>query len=104
MDKIKNIKTVKTFMSRVKKSLSPSHVVLFGSYGTDSFNEYSDIDVVVVSDMFRNVDPYERFSQLHAMVSDLSPEIQAFGVTTDEWENTHIPTLLDAKYKGTELL
>lgn len=104
MDKIKNTKTVKTFVSRVRKTLSPSRVVLFGSYGTASFNEYSDIDIVVVSDKFKNVDPYERFSKLHAMVSDLSPEIQAFGVTPDEWSKTHIPTLLDAKNKGTDLL
>lgn len=104
MDKIQNTKTINTFVSRVRKSLAPSHVILFGSYGTASFHEYSDIDIVVVSDKFKDIDPYERFSKLHAMVSDLSPEIQAFGVTPDEWDKAHAPTLLDAKNKGTDLL
>jgi len=104
MDKIKNTQTIKTFVKRIQETMSPSYVVLFGSYGTPEFNEYSDIDIVVVSDIFMHMDPYKRFTKLHSIASDLTPEIQAFGVTPSEWENTKTPTLLDAKMKGRNLI
>jgi len=58
------IKCVKTYLRFLKQQGIPvSFGVLFGSYAKESANEWSDIDLLVVSpvyDLDRTIDDYER--------------------------------------------
>ena len=88
MDTKKIKKTLNTFIQRVEEKYKPAKVILFGSYARGEATEYSDVDIVVVSDAFKRKTPYNRFSELHSLAADLEPDVNAFGLTTKEAEGT----------------
>jgi len=55
MGKEKIRKQLKIFLTRIQKYY-PQKVLLCGSYAQKKANEYSDVDIVVVSDMFKGID------------------------------------------------
>ena len=76
-------KQLSIFLKRIQK-FHPQKVILCGSYGQKKANEYSDVDIVVVSDMFNGVHEKKRFDDLYSLTSDLSPDFQVHGVTPSE--------------------
>jgi len=68
------IEKLKTYTNKLKKSLGKVTVVLFGSYARGDFNVWSDIDVIIISEGFKNIrfplrclelkDPPERLSPI----------------------------------------
>ena len=54
MGKEKIRKQLTLFLRRVQK-FYPQKVILCGSYAQKKANEYSDVDIVVVSDMFDGI-------------------------------------------------
>ena len=48
----KVLKNIKKFTQRVKQKFEPQRIILFGSFARGNINEYSDVDVAVISDKF----------------------------------------------------
>jgi len=99
MGKEKIRKQLTLFLRRVQK-FYPQKVILCGSYAQKKANEYSDVDIVVVSDMFDG-----RFDELYNLTSDLYPDFQVYGVTSKEMSSMNkLTTLYHAISTGEVIL
>ena len=87
MDKTKIDKQLVTFKQRVQAAFKPQKIILYGSYAQNNANEYSDIDILVVSNTFKDMDIDERSTKLYTITQDLHPDFQAHGFTIKEIEN-----------------
>ncbi|MCL2518740.1 MAG: nucleotidyltransferase domain-containing protein [Oscillospiraceae bacterium] len=75
LDKITVINTVKQYADVVTKELSPSAIVLYGSYAKGTANDNSDIDVAVIYDGFTG-DWLKTSSQLWFLRKNVSYDIE----------------------------
>jgi predicted nucleotidyltransferase len=100
MGKEKIRKQLSIFLKRIQK-YHPQKVILCGSYAQKKAGEYSDVDIVVVSDMFKGVHEKKRFDDLYNLTEDLYPDFQVHGVTMEEINTmSKLTTLYDAISRG----
>jgi len=64
MDK-KAVKVVKEFIKKLKKRILIEKVIFFGSRTGEDFMNYSDIDLIIVSEYFENIDFDERMKIMY---------------------------------------
>jgi uncharacterized protein len=62
-------------------------LILFGSFARGDYNEFSDIDVIVISDTFEGKGMIERIEILSEAIYKLFEPIEALPVTKKEWED-----------------
>ena len=82
MDAKKIREQLKIFIKRIKKEYRPEKVILFGSFAKGQSTAYSDVDILVIANKFKDIDTYKRFSQLYDLGKDLDVDINAFGFTS----------------------
>lgn len=105
MGKRKIEKNLKLFVKRVKKQFKPEQVLLFGSYARGQANKYSDVDVVVVADVFRMFPFEKRLDVLYPLIYDLSPDFHPLGYTPEEFQKVNkLTTLSEIKKYAVSLL
>jgi len=89
MDKIpESVKDIiNQYIQKVSKEIKIEKVILFGSYAKGTTHQYSDVDLAVFSDNFKNSSRIEnlKFLILKAMDFDLDLEPQPF--TVDDYLN-----------------
>lgn len=78
-------------VQRFKESLehqgvTPTRIILFGSWAGDTAGEYSDIDLVVVSEDFRNLDFMQRCAVLGRAIASIMEPIEPLAYTPEEFE------------------
>ena len=59
------IKSLKTFLGKLNKDIKIQKVILFGSRARGNFNEDSDIDLIIVSDDFQDMNFFERVKKMY---------------------------------------
>jgi predicted nucleotidyltransferase len=65
MDKAAFLEVVLKFKTLLERTGIPvRQMILFGSYATGSFTEDSDIDVVLVSDVFKGLNHWQRIEKM----------------------------------------
>jgi len=79
-----------------KMGIKPQKILLYGSYAKGNPREDSDIDLVVVSDNFKNMNIRERLELLGIAAGKVFEPIEAIGYTTDEMESNKKGTFLEA--------
>ncbi len=81
----KNEKNLDKIISIIRK-INPEKIYLFGSYSTESFDEQSDIDLIIIAPS--NERPLERRLKLRRMLSeyDRSIGLDLLVYTPDEFE------------------
>ena len=83
-----DIKTIRKplsqFVQQIPKSIKVDQVIIFGSYLEGKASQDSDIDVIVVSDDFKEFEDSQRLSILDTAAHDINPEIDAWGLTRAE--------------------
>ena len=74
------------YIKRLKKTVNPESVILFGSFARGEATKWSDIDLLVIADYKTKSD--ERFNLLYKLRSGLvkDHDINAFGLTREEFE------------------
>ena len=98
-EKIK--KTLSIFVKRVKEKYSPHKIILFGSYAYGDAREYSDIDIVVVADKYKEKTLFGSAVEMHELISDLEPDINVIAITPKEEKNSaEFPTIRNALLHG----
>lgn len=85
----------------IEERFAPKHMILFGSRVTGTPHEWSDIDIIIVSDRFAGI----RFiRRAHDFKSAVQPQIgmTALCYTPEEFENmqTSIGVVADACHEG----
>lgn len=91
--KIKNI--VRRFKAElIKLNIRPQKIILFGSYANGKPRKDSDIDIVVISEDFRNLNLRERLETLGLAAGRILEPIEALGYTPEEVQNANPFTIL----------
>ena len=78
------IRRFKTALER--RGISVNWLVLYGSHSVGTAKEYSDIDVVVVSDDFASMELYDRLCVLGHAVADIFEPVEPLPYTVAEYE------------------
>ncbi|OIN97804.1 hypothetical protein COY52_12340 [Candidatus Desantisbacteria bacterium CG_4_10_14_0_8_um_filter_48_22] len=86
-EKTKLIKTIDKFIKETNKRFAIKRVVLFGSFVDGRYKKYSDIDLAVVSDGFKNMNYFDRLVALGTIAwKTKTTEIEALGFTEKEYK------------------
>jgi uncharacterized protein len=89
-NKYKIEKIVSELVQRLKlKGIDVSELILYGSYAQGTPNEYSDIDIAVVSKDFRGKGILRRQELLGEVIFPLGESIGALGYTPEERKGAH---------------
>lgn len=62
-------------------------IILFGSYAKGTQKEESDIDLVVISDDFKDKSAWQRIEIVSDAIYKIREPIEAVTLTPEEWEN-----------------
>jgi predicted nucleotidyltransferase len=85
MDKSKINKYINKFVKVIKKEFDPERIAIFGSFIRDDFNEEeSDVDVLVVSNKFEDMDFNQRASIFHKIDAGIEVTFDIFPFTEKE--------------------
>lgn len=86
MDQKTVIKTVKQFEKALTNAnIQIEKLILFGSHATNTAQETSDIDLVVISTSFTDKGYWERIDILTDAIYQVSAPIEATAFTPEEW-------------------
>lgn len=82
---IKRIKKPLTlFIKSIPKEIKVDEVIIFGSYLEGTATSDSDIDVIVVSDNFKQMTEDQKLLKLHRAARFIDPVIEPWGFTKKE--------------------
>jgi len=78
-------KALRTFLIEVKEELGEVEVYLFGSYARGDWLLDSDLDLIVISPKFKNLEPGKRYLLVRGLLpSEISVELLLY--TPEEFE------------------
>jgi predicted nucleotidyltransferase len=85
-------KILSQFIKETKKRIPVEKIILFGSYAKGASHKYSDIDIAVISSKFSGMNEFKRIKLLldcvHQIKHELPFDIEPFGFTSHEYENS----------------
>jgi predicted nucleotidyltransferase len=81
--------------SIAQKGVHIDRVIPYGSHANNTQRPDSDIDLVVISDSFKNMDNRQCIDALADAISDIFQPIEAIGMANEEWNNK---TFISAEY------
>ena len=87
-------KPLNQFLEEVSKAVKVDQMIVFGSYAEGTATQESDIDVLVVSDDFKNIRSDIRLQSLDEAADRIKPDIIAAGFTKEELERAGKLTIL----------
>lgn len=88
MDKESVLKIINKFKVVLQnKGIVIEKLVLYGSYANLTYTTDSDIDLVIVSDSFKDKDYWERLDVISDAICEVFEPIEAVGLTLEEWNN-----------------
>lgn len=95
-------KIIEDYVMKLSKVIPIEKVIIFGSYAKGNSHEYSDVDIAIFSDYFKNMSRVDGiyFLLLNAMDYDIDIEPQPF--TIDEY-NQPIGIVSEIVKTGIEL-
>ena len=86
-EKLISSKIICQFLNEMKNHIMAKRIILFGSYARGQQNEWSDIDLAVISDGFKGVDYLDRLVMLGKIAWQAKTTvIEAIGFTEEEYE------------------
>ncbi|MFH1564232.1 MAG: nucleotidyltransferase domain-containing protein [bacterium] len=100
MSKVEAKKIVRKYAKKLEEANYPfSAIYLFGSYAQNKNNEWSDIDVAVVSDKLKRNNDKNRFL-LWDMRLDVDTRIEPHGFTVQDFQNECDPMAAEIRKTG----
>lgn len=92
---------VKQFYNNLSSAIHVDKIIIFGSRSTGLEKKHSDIDIIVVSDDFKSIRSDIRLKILDTASKKIYPEIQAWGLTSEEFESAgELTTIGNARSNG----
>jgi predicted nucleotidyltransferase len=87
MDRETVLRVIEDFTTALRDvGVSPSRVILYGSYSRGDWHDGSDIDLIVVSRDFEAKGFWERIDLLVDALMDVPQPIEAIAMTPEEWD------------------
>ena len=88
MDKRTALNKIATFRRELERQgIQVDELILYGSYATDTFGEYSDIDLIVISGSFRDMNFWQRIDVMSkAIMKEMAP-IEPVAFSPEEWQS-----------------
>jgi predicted nucleotidyltransferase len=87
MDKAEVITILESFRENLESvGVRSSTIILYGSYARGDWSEWSDIDVIVVSEDFVNMGYWDRIDKMVEAIYPTRAPIEAVAMTPEEWE------------------
>ena len=87
MDKAAVLEIIKKFGCVLNESgIHNARIVLYGSYARGDWHEWSDIDLIVISEDFADKGFWERIDILTEAIFKLHEPIEAVAMTPEEWK------------------
>lgn len=83
-----------------KSGIRAKKVILFGSHSYGRAKEYSDIDLVVISDDFKEMNLIERLEILGRATAKIMEPIEALGYTEEEFGSKEEGSFIADKVKA----
>ena len=79
-------------IQKFQRALEEQHVhiqkiILYGSWAEGTAHDDSDIDVIVISDSFKDKGYWERIELLSQAIYKIFAPIEAVAMTQEEWDN-----------------
>lgn len=93
MDKNDILNIVSNFKKALEKQgIRTSKIILYGSWAKGRQEEGSDIDIVVISEDFKDKGYWERIQILSDAIYEIFEPVEAIAMTPEEWgkEDTYI--------------
>lgn len=95
---------VKKYIGEVKnKGINVNFGVIYGSQARGQANQWSDIDLVLVSKQFNTRHAYEDVAQLWRIAGEIDSRIEPIACGEDEWEREETPIITIAKREGVKI-
>lgn len=86
---------MRRYLALVRQRMSIDKAILFGSYAYGHPRKHSDVDVVIISESFRDVPYVRRLEQLSLIAwESKAGDIEALGYTPEEFEQASESSLL----------
>ena len=83
------MESIKKYIEKISQYYKIEAIILFGSYAKGTENEYSDIDIAVISDDFDDI--YDCMAVLMGMTWDIDARIEPHPITTEDYEKVSNP-------------
>lgn len=100
-------KEITEIIERFKQSLEKlgvktKKIIIFGSYAKGKAKKHSDIDVVVISDDFKNIDLFKRLEIIGIALAKarVMEPVEALGYTEEEYNSEGEGTFIGDKVKS----
>lgn len=94
--------TLKKYVEKIKTEIKPQSIILYGSFARGTANEWSDIDIMVITD-FEKKNEFKLMNKLSDMGSKIDSE-KIFDVRVLRKEDfiniSHLSVLNEAKKEG----
>ena len=92
MDKAAALDTIALFRKAIEsRDINISKLILYGSYARGDYREGSDIDLILISEDFKNHDYWSRIDILSDAIYDVFAPIEVVGFTPEEWNDQSSP-------------
>jgi predicted nucleotidyltransferase len=100
MDKNSVLKIIAQFKDAMEnQKIAVQRIILFGSWAYGTPHEWSDIDLIVISESFKEMSYWERIKVVARAVYKVFEPIEATALTPDEWESGEY-TIVDYARQG----
>jgi len=97
----KTIEILARYKEMLKQlGINPERVIVFGSHARGRAGEHSDIDVVVISEDFSNMNLRERLEILGIAAARIMEPAQAWGYTAEEFDAQREGSFIGDEVKG----
>ena len=97
----KTIEILARYKEMLKQlGIHPGRVIVFGSHAQGRAGEHSDIDVVVISEDFANMNLLERLEILGIAAARIMEPVQAWGYTVEEFDARREGSFVGDEVKG----
>lgn len=99
---IKDI-VIKFVNTLINKGIQVEKAILFGSYLSGRYSNYSDIDIAIVSPDFGK-DRFEEGKILFQTAWRVDPRIEPIPISSESYENdTWVPLIYEIRHNGLEI-
>jgi len=92
MDKAAALETIERFRKAIEaRGISVDKLILYGSYARGDYHEGSDIDLILISEDFRDHDYWSRIDILSEAIYEVFEPIEVVAFTPEEWDKQTSP-------------